>query len=63
MVTYVYYHVNSKIKKWPPFNVITFTPFHKEKEMRKNIQNSERQDHFMISCFFNPSNSGKYPSR
>ena len=41
------------------FNVITFTPFHHEKEIKKwenekNIQNSdhgERQDHFMISCF------------
>ena len=40
------------------FNVITFTPYHKEKEENKsenekNVQNSdqgERQGHFMISC-------------
>ena len=42
------------------FNVITFTPFHQEKDKKKwqnekNIQNSdhgERQDHLMISCIY-----------
>ena len=50
------------------FNVITFTPFHNEKEKKKfenekNIQNSdqgERQDHFMISCFVNIIGSINY---